>query len=61
MIFCYFALLFLDFKAALGSAIPINQTAEYTTININARVALDPNSWDLILDRVWRVSRPLFD
>jgi len=61
MIFCYFALLALDFKAALGSAIPTNQTAEYTTININAGVALDPNSWDPILDRVWRVSRPLFD
>ena len=61
MIFCYFVLLALDFKAALGSAIPTNQTAEYTTININAGVALDPNSWDPILDRVRRVSPPLFD
>jgi hypothetical protein len=51
----------LDFKAALGSAIPTNQTAEYTTININAGVALDPNSRDPVLDRVRCVSPPLFD
>ena len=52
-----FAALALDCKAALGLATPANPAAEYTTININAGVALDRKSWDCILDRVRRVSR----
>jgi hypothetical protein len=42
----------LDCKAALGLATPVNPTAEYTTTNINAGVALDSNPWDRRLDAV---------
>ena len=47
-----FAALALDCKAALGFATPANPAAEYTTININAGVALNPNPWDRRLDGV---------
>ena len=47
-----FAALALDCKAALGLATPANPAAEYTTININAGVALNPNPWDRRLDGV---------
>ena len=39
-----FAALALDCKAALGLATPMNPTAEYTIININAGVAIDLSS-----------------
>jgi len=42
----------LDCKAALGLATSMNLTAEYTTININAGVALDSNHWDRRLEGV---------
>ena len=38
-----FAALALDCKAALGLATPVNPAAGYTTMNMNAGVALDPN------------------
>ena len=41
-----FAVLALDRKAVLGLATPVYPTAEHTTININAGVAIDPNPWD---------------
>jgi hypothetical protein len=48
-----FTALALDCKAALGLATPVNPTAEHTTININAGVAIDPNPWDWRLGGVW--------
>jgi len=36
----------------MGLATHVNPTAEHTTININAGVALNPNPWDRRLDGV---------
>ena len=42
-----------------GSCLP-DRKVEYTTINTYVGVALNPISWDRILDGVQLVSRPLF-
>ena len=52
-----FAALALYCKAALGFATPANPAAEYTTINISAGVALNPNPWNRRLDGVGLSSR----
>jgi hypothetical protein len=55
-----FSPLALDSKAGTGLVIPVNLRVEHTTMNKYAGVALDPKSWDRVLDGVRLISWPLF-